>query len=379
MTIQQLAAAIASPAYVIDEAALLHNLRLLKEVKEAAGCSIIFAQKSYACFATYPLMAQYLDGTTASGIYEALLGKEHFGKEVHVYSPAYDAAEMEALLPVVSHMTFNSLNQWERYGGEARLAGISCGLRINPELSITGTALYNPCAPCSRLGVTRKALEGADLKGIEGLHFHILCENDHEASATLLDTVATQWGGLLAQVKWVNFGGGHFLTHKDYRPQVFIDAVKRFRARYPHLEVVFEPGGAVVLNAGYLVTEVLDIVTNDKRIAILDTSATAHMPDVLEMPYRPNVIGAGQPGEKAHSYQLAGRTCLAGDIIGEYSFDAPLKTGDRLVFLDMAQYSIVKNTMFNGIPSPDIGLMKADGSYQLLRRFAFEDFRRRNG
>lgn len=379
MTIQELSTTIASPAYVIDEAALLRNLKLLQQVKEAAGCSIIFAQKSYACFATYPLMAEYLDGTTASGIYEARLGKEHFGKAVHVYSPAYDAAEVEALLPIVSHMTFNSVNQWRQYGGKAREAGVSCGLRINPELSITGTALYNPCAPCSRLGVTRKALEGADVNGVEGLHFHILCENNHEASAKLLDTVAAQWGDLLARMKWVNFGGGHFLTHADYDTQIFIEAVTRFRAQYPHLEVIFEPGGAVVLNAGWLVAEVLDIVENDKSIAILDTSATAHMPDVLEMPYRPNILGAGEAGEKAHSYQLTGRTCLAGDIIGEYSFDAPLHIGDRLIFCDMAQYAIVKNTMFNGIPSPDIGLMKADGRYEVLRRFDYEDFKRRNG
>lgn len=379
MSIEQLAATIASPAYVIDEATLLRNLKLLKAVKEAAGCSIIFAQKSYACHATYPLMAEYLDGTTASGIYEAKLGREHFGKEVHVYSPAYDKAEVEALLPVVSHMTFNSLNQWQAYGGQARKAGISCGLRINPELSITATALYNPCAPCSRLGVTRKTLQGADLSGIEGLHFHILCENDHDASATLIDTVGEHFADLLARVKWVNFGGGHFLTHKDYDTQVFIGAVRRFRARHPHLEVVFEPGGAVVLDAGWLVAEVLDIVENGKSIAILDTSATAHMPDVLEMPYRPNILNSGEAGEKAHTYQLTGRTCLAGDIIGEYSFDAPLKTGDRLVFCDMAQYSIVKNTMFNGIPSPDIGLLKSDGRYEVLRRFGFEDFKRRNG
>lgn len=377
MSITQLATTIASPAYVIDEAALLRNLQLLRQVKEAAGCKIIFAQKSFACFATYPLMADYLDGTTASGIYEAKLGKTYFGKEVHVYSPAYDAAEIEALRPIASHITFNSLSQWNRY--KAQMQGISCGLRINPELSITETALYNPCAPCSRLGATRAALQGADLEGIEGLHFHILCENNHDASAKLIDTVAEQFADLLPQIKWVNFGGGHFITHRDYQPDVLIAAVQRFRARYPHIEVLLEPGGAVVLNAGYLVTEVLDIVTNNKTIAILDTSATAHMPDVLEMPYRPTIIGAGEAGEKTHSYQLAGRTCLAGDVIGEYSFDMPLHVGDRLVFCDMAQYSIVKNTMFNGIPSPDIGLLKTDGSYEVLRRFGYEDFKSRHG
>lgn len=377
MTIEKLAPTIASPAYVIDEAALLRNLKLMKQVKEAAGCKIIFAQKAFACFSLYPLMAEYLDGTTASGIYEARLGKEHFGKEVHVYSPGYDAAEIEALHPIASHVTFNSLTQWNRY--KAQLKGISCGLRLNPQLSITGTALYNPCVPGSRLGITQEALRGADLTGIEGLHFHILCENDHVASSKLIDTVAEQYADILPNMQWVNFGGGHFITHANYQPQVLIEAVQRFRARYPHLEVLLEPGGAAVLNAGYLVAEVLDIVENEKRIAILDTSATAHMPDVLEMPYRPNVVGAGEAGEKAHTYQFAGRTCLAGDIIAEYSFDAPLKAGDRVIFLDMAQYSIVKNTMFNGIPSPDIGLMKADGGYEVLRRFEYKDFKGRNG
>lgn len=379
MDILSLSRTIHTPAYVIDEAALKRNLALLKQVKEEAGCSIIFAQKSYACYATYPLMAEYLDGTTASGIYEARLGKDHFGKEVHVYSPAYDAAEVEALVGVVSHATFNSPAQFARFAPGLQQAGISCGLRINPELSITQTTLYNPCAPCSRLGTTRAQLEGKTLSGLEGLHFHILCENKHEASAALLDTVARDWKDLLMQVKWVNFGGGHFITHPDYDVAVFIDAVKRFRAQFPHLHVVFEPGGAVVLNAGYLVAEVLDVVENGKQIALLDTSATAHMPDVLEMPYRPNIIGAGEAGEKAHTYQLTGRTCLAGDIIGEYSFDAPLKLGDRVIFLDMAQYSIVKNTMFNGIPSPDIALLKENGEYEVIRRFAFEDFKGRNG
>lgn len=379
MDILSLSRTIHTPAYVIDEAALKRNLSLLKRVKEEAGCSIIFAQKSYACFATYPLMAEYLDGTTASGIYEARLGKDHFGKEVHVYSPAYDAAEVEALVGVVSHATFNSPAQFSRFAPALQKAGISCGLRINPELSITQTALYNPCAPCSRLGTTRTQLEGHKLDGLEGLHFHILCENKHEASAALLDTVARDWKDLLMQVKWVNFGGGHFITHPNYNVAVFVEAVKRFRAQFPHLHVVFEPGGAVVLNAGYLVAEVLDLVDNNKQIALLDTSATAHMPDVLEMPYRPNIIGAGEAREKAHTYQLTGRTCLAGDIIGEYSFDAPLKLGDRLIFLDMAQYSIVKNTMFNGIPSPDIALLKENGEYEIIRRFAYEDFKGRNG
>jgi carboxynorspermidine decarboxylase len=377
MTIEQLANTIASPAYVIDEAALIRNLELLKQVKEAAGCKIIFAQKAFACFAIYPLMAKYLDGTTASGIYEARLGHEHFGKEVHVYSPAFDAAEMDALKPIASHVTFNSIAQWLRY--KAAMQGISCGLRMNPELSITGTDLYNPCVRGSRLGITRKALQGADLNGIEGLHFHILCENNHDASATLIDTVSEKYADLLPHMKWVNFGGGHFITHPDYKPEVFIEAVQRFRNRWPHLEVLFEPGGAVVLNAGWLVAEVLDIVKNENTIAILDTSATAHMPDVLEMPYRPNILGAGEANEKAHNYQLTGRTCLAGDVIAEYSFDTPLNVGNRLVFCDMAQYAIVKNTMFNGIPSPDIGLLKTDGTYKVLRRFDYTDFKSRNG
>lgn len=370
---------IATPAYVMDEAALLRNLELLKRVKEAAGCSIVLALKAFAVYPLFPTIAKYLDGVTASGIFEARLGKEEFGDEVHVYSPGFDDAEMEALLPIASHISFNSLNQWNRYFPKARAAGISCGLRINPQLSITATALYNPCAPCSRLGATRDSLAGFDWNGVEGLHFHILCENNHEASAKLIDTVAEQYADLLPRMKWVNFGGGHFITHPDYQPDVLIDAIKRFRARYPEIQVVLEPGGAVVLNAGYFVVSVLDIVKNDKKIAILDTSGTAHMPDVLEMPYRPNIIGGGETGEKVHSYLLGGRTCLAGDIIGEYSFDKPLEIGDKLVFLDMAQYTIVKNTTFNGIPLPAIGILKADGSYDILRSYGYEAFKSRSG
>ncbi len=368
---------IQTPAYVFDEAAQERNLQLLARVKAESGCNILMALKAFSNSTVLKHIAKYLDGTTCSGIFEARLGAEHFGKETHVYSPAFDDGEIEALLPIASHITYNSLSQWHRYRDKTQ--HISVGLRINPELSLAGTTLYNPCSPCSRLGIKRADLEGVNLNGIEGLHFHILCENMHEDSIALIETVARDYAELLPKMKWVNFGGGHFITHQNYQTNTLIKAIKKFKQKFD-IQVFFEPGGAVVLNAGYLVSTVLDIVENGgKKIALIDASATAHMPDVLEMPYRPNIIGAGIDGEKPYTYQLAGRTCLAGDIIDDYSFDTPLKVGDKLVFLDMAQYSFVKNTTFNGIPLPDLGLLKKDGSYQLLKRFSYEDFANRVG
>lgn len=367
---------IATPAYVFDEAAQEKNLQLLSHVKTESGCKILMALKAFSNSTVLNHIANYLDGTTCSGIFEAKLGHKHFGKETHVYSPAFDDAEIEALVPIASHLTFNSIGQWQRYADKTK--HMSVGLRINPELSLAGTDLYNPCAPCSRLGI-KKADLPADLSGIEGLHFHILCENLHEDSVALIETVARDYADLLPAMKWVNFGGGHFMTHKNYNTTKLIQAINSFKQSFD-IEVFFEPGGAVVLNAGYLVSSVLDIVENGgKKIALIDASATAHMPDVLEMPYRPNIIGAGEAVEKKYSYQLAGRTCLAGDIIADYSFDQPLHIGDKLVFLDMAQYSFVKNTTFNGIPLPDLGILKKDGSYEVLKRYGYEDFAQRVG
>lgn len=369
--------AINTPAYVFDEAKQEENLAILSHVKREAECKILMALKAFSNSTVLKQISKHLDGTTCSGIYEAKLGKEHFGKETHVYSPAFDDAEIEALIPIASHITFNSIAQWHRY--RIKTSSISTGLRINPELSLTGTTLYNPCSPCSRLGIKKADLEGVDLTGIEGLHFHILCENFHDDSIRLIETVANDYADILHKMKWVNFGGGHFMTHPDYDTDKLINAIKKFKQQFD-IEVFFEPGGAVVLNAGYLVASVLDVVENGgKKIALIDASGTAHMPDVLEMPYRPNIIGAGEGGVKEHSYQLAGRTCLAGDVIADYSFDKPLNIGDKLVFLDMAQYSFVKNTTFNGIPLPDLGLLKKDGSYQLLKKYGYEDFANRVG
>lgn len=376
MTVTLPLANISTPAYVFDEAAQERNLELLARVKKESGCNVLMALKAFSNSTVLKQIANYLDGTTCSGIFEARLGHQHFGKETHVYSPAFDDAEISALIPIASHITFNSINQWQRYRDQVK--NMSVGLRINPELSLTGTDIYNPCSPCSRLGI-KKADLPENLDGIEGLHFHILCENMHSDSVALIETVAHDYAHILPKMKWVNFGGGHFITHPNYQPKQLIDAIKKLKQQYD-IEVFFEPGGAVVLNAGYLVSSVLDIVENGgKKIAIIDASGTAHMPDVLEMPYRPNIIGAGEEGEKKYSYQLAGRTCLAGDVIADYSFDNELNIGDKLVFLDMAQYSFVKNTTFNGIPLPDLGILKKDGSYHVLQRFSYEDFARRVG
>lgn len=367
----------------------------VRRLKAETGVKVLLALKAFSQFSAFGPMREVLDGTTASGIYEARLGREHFGGEVHVYSPAYRDWEMEELLEIADHIGFNSLAQLEKYGPKAAAAGIKIGLRLNPEVSFSETAMYDPCGPCSRLGVRKESLEsgvwslGDNTKlqtlnsklQIFFLHFHALCQNLAEDSAKLIDVVMEKFGSLLAKVEAVNLGGGHYLNDPQYDLDVLIAAVKRLQSAHPHLTIYFEPGGALVLNAGYLVASILDIIpstiNHQPSIAILDTSATAHMPDVIEMPYRPDIIGAGLPGQKAHTYQLGAPTCLAGDVIGEYSFDAPLKIGDKLIFTDMAQYSMVKNTTFNGIPLPDIALLHEDGRYEVVRRFGYEDFKMR--
>lgn len=378
---------IVTPAYVTDLAAIRRNMAVVARLKAATGVKVLLALKAFSQFSAFGPMREALDGTTASGIYEARLGKEHFGGEVHVYSPAYRDWEMEELLEVADHLGFNSLAQLEKYGARAVAKGIKIGLRINPEVSFSETPMYDPCGPCSRLGIRHQASGIGDyfsdascLLPVAFLHVHALCQNLAEDSAKLIDVVMEKFGALLAQVEAVNLGGGHYLTDPNYNLEVLIAAVKRLQAAHPHLTIYFEPGGALVLNAGYLVASVLDIIptiNHQPSTAILDTSATAHMPDVIEMPYRPDIIGAGLPEEKAHSYLLGAPTCLAGDVIGEYSFDAPLNIGDKLIFTDMAQYSMVKNTTFNGIPLPDIALLHEDGRYEVVKRFGYEDFKMR--
>ncbi|HPS81309.1 MAG TPA: carboxynorspermidine decarboxylase, partial [Candidatus Limiplasma sp.] len=336
-----------TPCYVVDEARLTQNLQILKSVSEQAGCKILLAQKAFSMFAVYPLIGRYLAGTTASGLFEAKLGKEEMGGETHIFSPAYRENEMDEILTLCDHVVFNSFAQWERYRDRALGAGKSCGIRVNPECSTQGHAIYDPCAPFSRLGVTEANFRPDLLAGIEGLHFHTLCEQNSDALLQTLAAVEQKYGAYLPRLKWVNFGGGHHITKPGYDVPALVLAIRRFRERYG-VQVYLEPGEAVALDAGFLVTTVLETVHNGMDIAIVDASAACHMPDVLEMPYRPPLNGAGLPGAKPYDFRLAGPTCLAGDIIGDYSFDTPLSVGDRLIFEDMAIYSMVKNNTFNG-------------------------------
>lgn len=373
-----------TPCYVIDEAALRKNLELLKYVREKAGCKILLAQKAFSAFAVYPLIAQYLDGVTASGIFEARLGYEEmakpFGRENHVFSPAYPEKDFDELLRICDHMVFNSPAQWAKYRGRVRGSAqyIQAGLRVNPEYSEIETDIYNPCFKGSRLGTTLSRLKEdiSLIDGIDGLHFHTMCEQGADVLARTLPHVEERFGFLFDRIKWLNFGGGHHITRPDYDVGLLIETIVRFREKYG-LCVYLEPGEAVALNAGYLVTEVLDTFGNGIDVAITDASAACHMPDVLEMPYRPEIAGAGKAGEKPYTYRLGGNTCLAGDIIGDYSFDRPLKAGDRLVFGDMAIYSMCKNNTFNGIPLPSIYLLRENGAVELVRRFGYEDFKNR--
>lgn len=369
-----------SPAYVVDDALLRRNLELLGRVQAESGAKILLALKGFAMWNTFPLVSQYLVGTTASGQDEARLGAETFGGEVHVYSPAFTAPEMEVVLRYADHLSFNSPSQWRHFRETVRAAPrrVSCGLRVNPEHSTGEVALYDPCAPGSRLGTRAVDLSPADVEGLEGLHFHALCEQNSDALEATLAAFEARFGQYLAGLRWVNFGGGHHITRADYDVERLVRVIRDFKARHPHLEVYLEPGEAIALNTGYLVCSVLDIVDNDGPIAILDTSATAHMPDVLEMPYRPEIIGGAKPGEKAHTYRLGGTTCLAGDVIGDYAFDRPLEIGDRLVFTDMAHYTMVKTTTFNGIRLPAIcRIDETSREVRTVRTFGYVDYMQR--
>lgn len=328
-------------------------------------------------FYAYPLLRNYLAGTTASGLYEARLGKEEFGGETHVFSPAYREEEFEELLQYADHMVFNSPNQVRRYAKRAKEAGKAVGLRINPQCSTQeGHDIYDPCAPFSRLGTTPENFDEGLLPLLDGLHFHTLCEQGADALEITLKAVEEQFGKYLYQMKWLNLGGGHHITREDYDVDALIRMVKHLRETYD-VEVYLEPGEAVVLQAGFLVSEVLEVVHNGMDIALLDTSAACHMPDVLEMPYRPPVKDSGLPKEKAYTVRLAGPTCLAGDVIGDYSFDAPLKEGDLVVLEDMALYTMVKTNTFNGMALPDIVWRSRDGEMKLVKSFGYEDFKNR--
>ncbi|HRU99015.1 MAG TPA: carboxynorspermidine decarboxylase [Ruminococcus sp.] len=364
-----------TPCYVIDESVLKHNLQILKGVQERTGAKILLAQKAFSCYHLYPMIGQYLCGTACSGLFEAKLGYEEMGKENHVFSAAYRENEIDEIIGYCGHIIFNSFSQLDKYRDKVLSAGKKIGLRINPEHSTQeGHEIYDPCSPKSRLGITLANFRKDDLRGVSGLHFHTLCEQNSDDLEATLEAVEEKFGDILGDMEWINLGGGHHITREDYDIPRLEKCIKHLQEKYG-LEVFLEPGEAIALNAGYLVTEVLDITKNDMPIAILDTSAACHMPDVLEMPYRPPLFDSGLPDEKKFTYRLGSQTCLAGDSIGEYSFDSPLSVGDRLVFGDMAIYSMVKNNTFNGMPLPSIYLLKEDGSAQLLCSFSYDDFK----
>ena len=370
-----------TPCYVIDEKKLKENLEILGDVREKAGCKILLAQKAFSCFYEYPLIGRYLDGTTASGLYEARLGKEEMGKENHVFAPAYKDADIKELGEICDHIIFNSFAQLRRH--KDVVSGKSLGLRINPECSTQGDhAIYDPCAPGSRLGVTKEVFvreieaEPELFDALDGFHFHTLCEQNADDLAKTLEAVEEKFGPWLSKIKWLNMGGGHHITRDDYDRELLIKCIRHIRDTYG-VEVYLEPGEAIALNAGYLVTEVMDIVENGLSVLILDASAACHMPDVLEMPYRPPLKDSGVSGEKEFTYRLSSCTCLAGDVIGDYSFDHKIQVGDKLYFQDMAIYSMVKNNTFNGIPLPGIAVMKEDGDCELIRTFGYRDFKGR--
>ena len=375
-----------TPCYVVDEDRLEENLKILAGVMEETGCRILLAQKAFSAYGLYPLIGKYLNGTTASGLFEARLGRQEMALhpelrernlETHVFSAAYREDEFQEIAGLCDHVVFNSFAQLEKFRDTARKMGAGIGLRINPECSTQeGHAIYDPCSPGSRLGITADQFSEEKLSGVEGLHFHTLCEQDADDLERTLDAVEEKFGRYLSlpQMKWLNFGGGHHITRKDYQIPLLIRCIRRIKERYG-LQVYLEPGEAVALNAGYLLARVLDVVENGGvSIAILDTSAACHMPDVLEMPYRPPLKDSGMPGEKAYTFRLAGPTCLAGDVIGDYSFDEPLKVGQELVFQDMAIYSMVKNNTFNGMPLPAIAFMR-QGECRIWKQFGYEDFK----
>ena len=345
-----------SPCFVLEETRLRRNLEILNYVQKKSGAKIICALKGFSMWSTFPIVGEYLPGATASSLNEALLAKNEMRKEVHVFAPLYEDGEIDQILSLADHISFNSFSQWERFKNKVLKTNVSPGIRVNPESSSVETDLYNPCGRFSRLGVTLKEFKAEALEGIEGFHFHALCEQNVDALETVLQAFEEKFGRWIPQMKWVNFGGGHHITRKDYEVDKLVQLIISFKKRYPGIEVILEPGEAVGWQTGELVATVGDIVYNETDIAILNISVSAHMPDCLEMPYHPMVRGSGIAQEKKFTYKLTGNTCLAGDVIGDYSFDEPLKVGDRLIFEDMIHYTMVKTTFFNGVRHPDIGI-----------------------
>jgi len=371
--------AIETPVYLLDETLIEKNMKVLLHVKERTGCKVFHALKAYASFATFPMMSGYLDGVSASGLHEARLGYEEFKKEVHTFSAAYREQEIKAVLKYSDAIIFNSFYQLQQYGKAAKKSGAEIGLRVNPGHSEVETDMYNPCAPYSRLGIVHAIFKKEFPKHksiVDGLHFHAMCQQNADVLERILKSFEKLYGKHIKGLKCVNFGGGHHITRDDYDIELLIRLINDFKKKYG-VQVYLEPGEASVYNAGVLISSVLDIVKNKAEIVIMDTSAEAHMPDVLLMPYRPHILEAGEKSGKKYRYRLAGPSCLAGDVIGDYSFDRPLRRGDKLIFTDMALYSIVKNTTFNGINLPDIALLTASGKVKLQKRFKYRDYRDR--
>lgn len=370
--------ALPSPCYVVDEGLLIKNLEKMKSVIDQTGCKILLAQKGFSMFSVYPLIGEYLNGVTSSSVHEARLGYEEMGKEVHTYAPAFSETEFDEILSYSDHIVFNSFQQYNQFKEKIKSnpKQIEIGLRINPEYSEIEVDMYNPCFSHSRFGVTLENFEADQLEGIDGLHFHTMCEQNSDTLERTVQVVDEKFGEYIKNMKWINFGGGHHITRPDYDIETLIRSILFMKNKYG-VQVYLEPGEAVALNTGYLVATVLDTLHNGMPIAILDTSAACHMPDVLEMPYRPEIIGAGMPNEKAYTYRFGGPTCLAGDVIGDYSFDEPLKPGDKLVFCDMGHYSMVKNNTFNGVNLPSIVLNTVNDGIKVIKQFGYDDFRSR--
>ncbi|HJX71600.1 MAG TPA: carboxynorspermidine decarboxylase [Bacteroidales bacterium] len=368
-----------TPCYIVNESRIEENLVTINHIQDATGAKVLLALKGFAMWSLFPLIRKHLSGIAASSLNEARLGKEEFGGELHVYAPAYADAEFSELLRIADHISFNSINQWNFFKDRMKGGGVKPAMRINPEHSEVETTMYDPCAPFSRLGIKlenfTKGIEFLD--GITGLHFHNLCELNSDALERTLEVVKKKFGFYFDRISWINFGGGHHITRQDYDLEKLIRIINDFRLKYP-VEVYLEPGEAIALNTGILVTTVMDVFNNGMDIAILDTSAAAHMPDVLEMPYRPPLLNGFLPEEKNYVYRLGGMTCLAGDVIGDYSFDKPLEPGQKLIFGDMAHYTMVKNTTFNGVNLPDIYVFNSDtGELKLIRSFGYEDYKNR--
>lgn len=362
-----------SPCFVCEEELLENNLKLLKKVQDESGAKILLALKGFALWSTFDLCKKYLQGCCASGLHEALLASTEFEKEVHTYSPAFKDEEIDEILELSNHVVFNSFNQWQQFKQKA-IDKTSSGLRINPQYSSVEVDLYNPCGAFSRLGITKDNFDESKIEGIEGFHFHALCEQNVDVLQAVLKKFEKNFSIYFSKLKWINFGGGHHITREDYDVKTLIEVIKEFKSKYPHLEIYLEPGEAVGWQTGYLMATVLDIVDNGMQIVILDTSAEAHMPDTLAMPYRADIRNSGTAQEKNFTYRLAGNTCLAGDIIGDYSFDEPLKIGDKIILEDMIHYTMVKTTTFNGIKLPSIAIKK-DGCYQVVKNYGYNDYK----